>query len=123
MIEIEVDLRDEIVGIDFDCPAESRGGFFQFTGALQLHAPKIQAARIKLSGHDGISTGFTRDVEFFQPPLAQAAWRVRVGGRDRVFDGGNAWASTRDQKASFPAIRFLSGSGGNKVSPGRIFNL
>src|ERR1017187_2904853 len=54
LIEPEIDLRDEVVGIDFFSRDETRGGVCKIAGTLQLNAPEIQAARVKGSGEDGI---------------------------------------------------------------------
>ena len=78
---------NDVVGIEFQRQGETRGGFFQFIGALQLHAPEIQAARIKVSGQDGILILFAGHMKFIQQPLAPVARRVRVGRHDRADDG------------------------------------
>jgi len=40
LIKLEIDLRDDVVGVELFRQGESSGGFFQFMGALQLHAQK-----------------------------------------------------------------------------------
>ena len=87
LIELEIDLRDDVVGIEFFGEGESSGGFFQFIGALQPHAPEIQAARIKGSGQDGILILFAGHVKSNQQPFAPTVRRVRIGRRDRAGNG------------------------------------
>jgi hypothetical protein len=87
LIELEIDLRDEVVGIDFFCHGETRGGVCEIAGTLQLNTPEIQAARVTGPGKDGILILFAGHMKAIQYLLTPTARRIRVGWCDGAFNG------------------------------------
>ena len=101
-----------------------RGGLGQFAGALQLDAPKIQAARIKSAGQSGVGIGFARDVEMHASSRSpQTSRGVRVGRRGGAFDGRKRRARRLRPESFVFGDQIFVRSGGSSVSSGSVFNL
>jgi hypothetical protein len=70
LIELEIDLRNDVVRIELLRQRKTGSGPFQFAGALQLDAPEIKVARVKVPGYDGVWIGLALNVQADQQALS-----------------------------------------------------
>ena len=103
-VEVQIDSGDGIVGIQFLRRSNSAAALVQFARALQLHAPKIQAARIKIPGDDGVLVGFGFEIQLREHFLPERFRRIRVGRRQPRSICASAGAAICVQNFSFSAI-------------------
>ena len=87
LVELEIDLRDDVVGIEFFAPGRKPRRLCPVRRRVAAARPRNSGCASKNPGHDGVRVLFARHVKFFQPSSPQLSGAFGSGGATRAQSG------------------------------------